>query len=116
MPSHLTNSQKKFIRRLAHGAPASMQLGKFGLTPNFYKSFETALFSHEVLKLRFTNLQDERKELSAEIETQTGATLVSMVGHTAVFYRPCPDPDKRKIVLPRPGRGTSSDNLDAYLT
>lgn len=104
MSSPLTANQKKYIRRLAHGAPASMQLGKFGLTPNFYKSFETALFAHEVLKLRFTNLQDERKELSAEIEAHTGATLVSMVGHTAVYYRPCPDPDKRKVVLPRPGR------------
>jgi len=81
-----------------------MHLGKNGLTPNFYKSFETALFAHEVLKLRFANLQEERKELSAEIESETGATLVSMVGHTAVYYRPCPDPDKRKVVLPRANR------------
>ena len=66
MPSHYTNNQKKFLRRLAHGAPSAMQLGKFGLTPNFYKSFETALFAHELLKLRFTNLQEERKELAAE--------------------------------------------------
>lgn len=78
-----------------------MQLGKNGLTPNFYKSFETALTAHEVLKLRFTNLQEERKELSDEIVAATGAALVSMVGHTAVYYRPCPDPAKRKIVLPR---------------
>jgi RNA-binding protein len=104
MPSHYTNNQKKFLRRLAHGAPSTMQLGKFGLTPNFFKSFETALFSHELLKLRFTNLQEERKELSAEIEQQTGATLISMVGHTAVFYRPCPDIDKRKVILPKPGK------------
>lgn len=104
MSSPLTNPQRKFLRRLAHGAPAHMQLGKNGLTPNFFKSFETALFAHELLKLRFTNLQDERKELSAEIESATGATLVSMVGHTAVYFRPCPDPDKRKIALPRNSR------------
>ena len=104
MPSPLTNPQRKFLRRLAHGAPANMQLGKNGLTPNFFKSFETALTAHELLKLRFTNLQDERKELSAEIEAATGAMLVSMVGHTAVYFRPCPDPDKRKITLPRNNR------------
>jgi RNA-binding protein len=77
-----------------------MQLGKNGLTPNFYKSFETALASHELLKLRFANLQDERKELAAEIIAATGAVLVSMVGHTALFFRPSPDPAKRKLVLP----------------
>ena len=101
MPSSLTNAQRKYLRRLAHGAPAAMHLGKNGLTPNFYKSFETALTSHELLKLRFANLQDERKELSAEIEAATGAALVSMVGHTAVYYRESPDPEKRKLVLPR---------------
>jgi RNA-binding protein len=86
-----------------------MHLGKHGLTPNFFKSFEVALTSHEVMKLRFANLQEERKELSAEIEAATGAILVSMVGHTAVYYRPSPDPDKRKIVLPR----ASATNLTA---
>jgi RNA-binding protein len=107
MPGPLTNPQRKFLRGLAHHAPPTMHLGKNGLTPNFYKSFETALTSHEVLKLRFANLQEERKELSSEIEAATGAILVSMVGHTAVYYRPSPDPDKRKVVLPRSSRSGS---------
>lgn len=108
MSGSLTNPQRKFLRRLAHGAPAAMQLGKHGLTPNFYKSFETAITAHELLKLRFANLQDERKELSAELEAATGAVLVSMVGHTAVYYRPHPDPEKRKLVLPRSSRAGDS--------
>ena len=112
MSLHLSNSQRKFLRGLAHGAPATVQLGKHGLTPNFYKSLETALLSHELLKLRFTNLKDERKELSAEIEAQTGATLVSMVGHTAVYYRENPDPEKRRVVLPKPGRASSKQLTD----
>ena len=104
MPGPLTNPQRKFLRGLAHNAPPTMHLGKHGLTPNFLKSFELALTSHEVLKLRFANLQDERQELSSEIVTATGAILVSMVGHTAVYYRPNPDPEKRKVVLPRSTR------------
>ena len=104
MPEPLSNAQRKHLRRLAHAAPATVQLGKHGLTPNFFKSLETALNSHELLKLRFTNLQEERKELSAEIEAATGAQLVSMVGHTAIYYRENPDPEKRRIVLPKRGR------------
>lgn len=111
MSGPLTNPQRKFLRRLAHGAPAAMQLGKHGLTPNFYQSFETAIKAHELLKLRFVNLQEERKELSAEIVAATGAVLVSMVGHTAVYYRPHPDLEKRKIVLPKSSR--SADALQS---
>jgi RNA-binding protein len=108
MSGSLTNPQRKFLRRLAHGAPAAMQLGKHGLTPNFYQSFETAIRAHELLKLRFVNLQEERKELSAEIVAATGAVLVSMVGHTAVYYRPHPEPEKRKLVLPRSSPGVET--------
>ena len=97
----LTNPQRKHLRELAHSMPPTMQLGKQGLTPNFFKSFELALTNHELMKLRFANLQDERKQLSAEIVEKTGAALVSMVGHTAVYYRESPDPDKRKIRLPK---------------
>lgn len=104
MSAVLTNPQRKYLRRLVHAAQPLVQMGKHGLTPTFYKSLETALNSHEVLKLRFTNLQEERKELAAEIAETTGATLVSMVGHTAIFYRQNPDPDKRKVALPKPGR------------
>lgn len=106
----LNNAQRKHLRRLAHNLQPAVQLGKNGLTPNFYKSLDTALNAHELLKLRFTNLQEERKELSAEIEAQTGATLVSMVGYTAIYYRENPDPDKRKIVLPR-GRSRAENAL-----
>lgn len=104
----LTNPQRKHLRGLAHSLPPAMQLGKQGLTANFYKSFELALTNHELMKLRFANLQDERKELSAEIEAKTGAALVSMVGHTAVYYRESPDPEKRKIRLPKAATVTDS--------
>ena len=101
MPGPLTNPQRKYLRGLAHNMPPTMQLGKQGLTPNFYKSFELALTNHELMKLRFANLQEERKQLSAEIQEKTGAIQVSMVGHTAIYYRESPDPEKRKLRLPR---------------
>lgn len=97
----LTNPQRKFLRGLAHNMPATMHLGKLGLTPSFLTSLEQALLNHELIKLRFTNLQEERKEISKQIQDETKAVQVSMVGHTAIFFRPSPDKEKRKIVLPR---------------
>ena len=110
MPAPLTNPQKKYLRGLAHRVQATIQVGKLGLTPSFYKSLETALNSHELLKLRFTNLKEERHELSAEIAATTKAELVSLVGHTAIYFRPNADTEKRKVVLPRAKR-TKLDEL-----
>ena len=100
MPGELSNPQLKHLRGLAHNAPAALQLGKKGLTPEFLKVFEFALANQELIKLRFANFKEERNELSASLVSATGAALVSLVGHTAVFYRQSPDPEKRKIVLP----------------
>lgn len=97
----LTNPQRKHLRRLAHGAPANLQIGKQGLTENFQRTFAAELASHELLKIRFLEFQDEKKAIAADLEAATGAALVSMVGHTAIFYRANPDPEKRKIALPR---------------
>ncbi len=101
MPGALSNPQLKFLRGLAHNAPPALQLGKKGLTPEFLKVFEFTLTNQELIKLRFANFKEERNELSASLVAATNAVLVSLVGHTAVFYRQSPDPDKRKIVLPR---------------
>jgi RNA-binding protein len=102
MVGALTNSQLKHLRGLAHNAPPALQVGKKGLTSEFLQVFESTLANRELLKLRFSNFKEERNELSASLVATTGAALVSLVGHTAVFYRQSPDPDKRKIVLPRP--------------
>jgi RNA-binding protein len=104
MPGTLTNPQRKFLRGLAHSMPATIHLGKLGLTPNLLGSLDQALLRHELIKLRFTNLQDERKETSKQIQEQTQAVQVSMVGHTAIYYRPSPDLEKGRIVLPKAKR------------
>ena len=104
MPGALSNHQLKHLRGLAHNSPAALQLGKKGLTPEFLKVFEHSLTNQELIKLRFANFKEERNELSASLVTSTGAALISLVGHTAVFYRQSPDPDKRKIVLKGPPR------------
>lgn len=100
MAGALTNSQLKHLRGLAHNAPPALQLGKKGLTAEFLQVCEVALANQELIKLRFANFKEERSELSASIAATTGATLVSLVGHTAVFYRRSTDPEKRKIALP----------------
>ena len=65
-----------------------IRLGKAGLTPEFLASLDEALRGSGLVKLKFEDFKDERKELAREIAEKTGSRLVQQVGHTAVFYRP----------------------------
>jgi len=56
---------------------------------------------HELIKVRFIDSPDKRRRADAVVEVQekTESALAGMIGHVAIFYRPQPDPAKRKIVL-----------------
>jgi RNA-binding protein len=99
--SPLTGAQKTFLR--GHGqllAPA-LKVGKGGLTPAFFAEFARALGAQELVKLRFLGAERaERPEWCAKIAEQGGCACVGAVGHTALFYRPNPDPAARRITLP----------------
>ena len=65
----------------------ALRLGKAGLTPEFLASFEDAIAHAELIKVKFEDFKDERKDLSARIAESTGSRLIQQIGHTAVFYR-----------------------------
>ena len=99
--SKLTGQARKYLRGLAHALKPVVLVGHKGATPPVSKALDQALLKHELVKLKF--IEGKAKELKhrkiQELETATGATMIGMIGHTAIFYRPHPDPDKRKINL-----------------
>lgn len=102
---HLMKShQRKFLRGLAHHLKPIVLIGQKGVTPMVLDSLDAALNQHELVKIKFVeNKENELKQQAVElIRTRTGAQLAGMIGHTAILYRPHPDVEKRKIVLPGP--------------
>ncbi|MEE8526291.1 MAG: YhbY family RNA-binding protein [Thermoanaerobaculia bacterium] len=95
----LTSSQRKYLRGLAHHLDPVLRVGKGGLTDAFVGNLEEALESHELVKIRFADGKDQRRELAAEICERLKCELAGMVGHVAMLYRPARDPDRRKIRL-----------------
>lgn len=99
----LAGYQKKYLRGLAHSLKPVVMVGQKGATSALFKSIDTALTDHELIKIRF--IENKERELKdpiiAEITTRTGSELAGTIGHTAILYRPHPDPDKRRLVLPR---------------
>ena len=99
----LTSSQAKYVRGLAHSLNPVVFVGQKGITATVLESIHAALDTHELIKVKFVDFKDRRLKAAcaAEVEQKTGSCLAGVIGHMAIFYRRQPDPEKRKIALPR---------------
>ncbi len=96
----LGGTDRKYLRGLAHTLKPVVHVGRAGLTDTLVGSVDTALADHELIKVRFLEFKDSRRELAGELAERTGAEQVGLVGHVAIFYRPASDPEDRRVVLP----------------
>ena len=96
----LSQTQRQYLRKIAHDLRPVVQLGKQGLTPSLLSTVDHALGAHELIKLKFLDYQDEKQELATQIVEELQAHLVAVVGNIAIMYRSQPDPDRRTIELP----------------
>ncbi|MCP4714088.1 MAG: ribosome assembly RNA-binding protein YhbY [Deltaproteobacteria bacterium] len=97
--SELGAKQRRYLKGLAHHLESLVIVGQKGLTGEVVAEVNRALDDHELIKVKFGECKREKKELSAEIEKQTGAVLLTLIGNVAVLYRQQRDPEKRKIVV-----------------
>jgi RNA-binding protein len=97
----LKGSERKYLKGLAHHLTPIVFIGKKGLTQTVVDEITQALDAHELIKLKFIDFKDEKKEFSTKIENSTKCSLVGMIGNITIFFREQADPAKRKIVLPK---------------
>ena len=98
----LSKSQVKYLRGLAQSISPNVWLGKEGLSESVVKELNRALNDHELVKVK---IQEEEKadfvELADTLSLKTGAELVQKIGRMAVYFQQNPNPEKRKIKLPK---------------
>ena len=75
-------------------------IGKNGLTDEVLAEIHQLLERRELIKVRFLEFKDRKKDCCAQIEETTGCEWISTIGHVALFYRMNPDPGRRSINLP----------------
>ena len=81
-------------------------VGQKGLTATLSSAIDEALEAHELIKVKFVEFKekDPKTALAARIEADSGAVLVGLIGHTAIFYRrrqaPYREAKKHRIELP----------------
>jgi RNA-binding protein len=99
--SDLTGAQRSYLRSLAHHLQPIGFIGKNGLTEAALESIATAFDAHELLKVKFIEFKEKKRELAAQIAERTHSHPVGLIGNMAILYREHPDPGKREIALPQ---------------
>lgn len=97
MPPQLTNEQKKYLRGLGHSLTPLVYIGKEGLTDSVFDAIDTALLSHELVKIKIINTSSVNKHEAADaIPEKASCSLVQLIGKTLLMYRK--NPKKKKDI------------------
>ena len=86
----MTNAEKRDLKARAQPLEPIAKLGHAGMSEAFLKSPDEALTVHGLVKMKFTDFNEERNTLAPAIAEKTGCTLVMQVGNSAVFLRAKP--------------------------
>ena len=93
----LTSANRKYLRSLAHHIDPVVLIGKNGINNGVINSIEIALNSKELIKIKFRDFKDQKKNLSEDIERLTNSNIVGIIGNILILYRESHDPDNIKI-------------------
>lgn len=86
----LTNAQTRTFKAQAQRLKATLEVGKEGLSPKFLAALDDALKRLELVKVKFGQFKEQKKELAPQLAEKSGSHLVTRVGNVVVLYRPKP--------------------------
>jgi RNA-binding protein len=86
----LTNAQVRTLKARAQRLKATIKVGKEGLSSPFLAALNEALDYHDLVKVKFDDFKEQKKELAPQLAQQSGSHLVTRVGNVVVLYRPKP--------------------------
>jgi RNA-binding protein len=93
MLERLTNSQISKFKSAAQLLEPMLKVGKAGLSEGFIKSVDAALAQHELVKIKFSDFKEQKKELAPLLAEKTSSHLIMRVGNVMVLHRPKPAAD-----------------------
>jgi RNA-binding protein len=91
----LSNAQLRDLKAQAQRLKAAMKVGKEGLSPQFLAALDEVLKHHALVKVKFDEFKEQKKELAPQLAEKSGSHLVTRVGNVAVLYRSKPIDEKQ---------------------
>jgi RNA-binding protein len=84
----LSNPEIRRLKGAAQLLEPMLKIGKAGLSDGFVQSVNDALSQHELVKIKFVEFKDQKKELAPQLADRTASYLVMRVGNVMVLHRP----------------------------
>ena len=91
----LTNAQVRDLKAQAQRLKPMLKIGKEGLSPQFLAALDAVLKHRELVKVKFDEFKEQKKELAPQLAEKSGSHLVTRVGNVVVLYRPKPIEEKQ---------------------
>lgn len=91
----LTNVQIRALKAQAQRLKATLKVGKEGLSPQFLAALDDTLKHRELVKVKFDEFKEQKKELAPQLAEKSRSHLVTRIGNVAVLYRPKPVEEKQ---------------------
>lgn len=96
----LTALERKQLRGLAHQLRPLLHVGKDGLSEAVVRQLDSALTSHELVKVKFLASDREQKRAAGvAIEERLHCELAGLIGHVAIVFRQHPQAAKRRLEI-----------------
>ncbi|MCL2326101.1 MAG: ribosome assembly RNA-binding protein YhbY [Proteobacteria bacterium] len=95
----LTGAQRRKLRALAHHLNPIVIVGHNGISDNLIQNLITALFDHELVKVKIIKTCEESiEDIARGLAEATQSACVQKVGRILVFYKKNPDEPKIQIL------------------
>jgi RNA-binding protein len=108
----LTNPQIRKLKATAQLMEAMLKVGKAGLSEGFVRTVSQALDQHQLVKIKFAEFKEQKKELAPKLAEQTNSHLVMRVGNVMVLYRPMAEPAGETVANPPAEAGKKAEPED----
>ena len=84
----LDKKQKRFLKAKGQTTEALYQIGKNGISDNTIVLLDTALESHELIKVSvLQNVETDVREIALDLSSSLHADLVQIIGNKIILYR-----------------------------
>ncbi len=98
----ITGKQRSYLRKLGQELDPLVFIGKNDLTETVVREMDNLLTARELVKAKVQETSTvDPKETANELADMLNAEFVQAIGRKFVLYRPAPEKEDRKIVLPR---------------
>ena len=87
----LSKREVRDLKAQSQRLKAILKVGKQGLSPEFLAALDQALQHNPLLKVKFDEFKEQKKELAPQLAEKSGSHLILRVGNVAVLYRPKPE-------------------------